>query len=93
MSREQSTAAYRDESAAVSVPIEDLLERMIPEEKAAQLGSVNADRLLADDGTLDVDAVDEWLEYGESKRVTFELFATRLAFHDLDMNLSIGKGP
>ncbi|SDK54718.1 beta-glucosidase [Natronorubrum texcoconense] len=63
MTREQSTATYRDETASVSVRVEDLLERMTLEEKAAQLGSVNADRLL-DDGALDTEAVEEWLEHG-----------------------------
>ncbi|WP_440767052.1 fibronectin type III-like domain-contianing protein [Natronorubrum sp. DTA7] len=33
------------------------------------------------------------LEPGESKRVTFELSATQLAFHDLDMNLTVEEGP
>ncbi|WP_247004736.1 glycoside hydrolase family 3 N-terminal domain-containing protein [Halosolutus gelatinilyticus] len=33
------------------------------------------------------------LESGESKRVTFELSATQLAYHDLDMNLAVEEGP
>ncbi|WP_090310129.1 glycoside hydrolase family 3 N-terminal domain-containing protein [Natronorubrum texcoconense] len=33
------------------------------------------------------------LEAGESKRVTFEFSATQLAFHDLDMNLTVEEGP
>lgn len=33
------------------------------------------------------------LEAGESKRVTFEFNTTQLAFHDLDMNLTVEEGP
>ncbi|GAB3670064.1 glycoside hydrolase family 3 N-terminal domain-containing protein [Halopiger thermotolerans] len=64
MRRDQPTATYLDESAAVENRVEDLLERMTLEEKAAQLGSVNADRLLDEDDEIDWDAVDEWLEHG-----------------------------
>ncbi|GAB7018296.1 glycoside hydrolase family 3 N-terminal domain-containing protein [Halostagnicola bangensis] len=33
------------------------------------------------------------LEPGGSKRITFELSATQLAFHDLNMNLTVEEGP
>lgn len=42
----------------------ELLEEMTLAEKAAQLGSVNANKLLNDDGTLDRDAAEEYLEDG-----------------------------
>ncbi|MFB6202185.1 MAG: glycoside hydrolase family 3 C-terminal domain-containing protein, partial [Halorhabdus sp.] len=33
------------------------------------------------------------LKPGESKRVTFDVDATQLAYHDLDMNLAVEEGP
>ncbi|MFW6385448.1 MAG: fibronectin type III-like domain-contianing protein, partial [Halodesulfurarchaeum sp.] len=33
------------------------------------------------------------LEPGESKRVTFDVDATQLAYHDLNMNLAVEAGP
>ncbi|SFL44009.1 beta-glucosidase [Halogranum rubrum] len=51
-------------SPAIERRVADLLERMTLAEKAAQLGSVNAEKLLTDDGTLDEDAVDEHLSAG-----------------------------
>nr|WP_206424436.1 glycoside hydrolase family 3 N-terminal domain-containing protein [Halorubrum sp. CSM-61] len=44
--------------------VDRLLDRMTVAEKAAQLGSVNADRILTEDGELDEDAVDEHLSNG-----------------------------
>ena len=44
--------------------VDDLLDRMTVAEKAAQLGSVNADRILTEDDELDEDAVDEHLSNG-----------------------------
>jgi beta-glucosidase len=44
--------------------VDELLDRMTVAEKAAQLGSVNADRILTEDGELDEAAVDEHLSNG-----------------------------
>ena len=44
--------------------VDDFLERMTLEEKAAQLGSVNAEKLLDDDGNLDRAAAEEYLADG-----------------------------
>nr|WP_200895656.1 glycoside hydrolase family 3 protein [Halorubrum saccharovorum] len=44
--------------------VDRLLDRMTVAEKAAQLGSVNPDRILTEDGELDEDAVDEHLSNG-----------------------------
>jgi beta-glucosidase len=57
-------AVYRDESVPIERRIEDLLSRMTLDEKAAQLGSVNADKLLDEDGELDRDAAEELLSEG-----------------------------
>jgi beta-glucosidase len=54
---------YRDETAPTERRVEDLLSRMTVEEKAAQLGSVNADRVL-EDGELDRAAAEELLADG-----------------------------
>ncbi|WP_164974657.1 hypothetical protein [Halegenticoccus tardaugens] len=54
---------YLDESALIKNRVESLLERMTLEGKAAQLGSVNADRLL-EAGELDHDAAKELLADG-----------------------------
>jgi hypothetical protein len=43
---------YSDETASIERRVADLLSRMTLEEKAAQLGSINADQLL-EDGSLD----------------------------------------
>lgn len=55
---------YRDESLPTEQRVADLLSRMTREEKAAQLGSVNADQLLNEDGELDRDAAEELLSNG-----------------------------
>ena len=57
-------AVYRDGSVSTERRIEDLLSRMTLEEKAAQLGSVNADEILNDDGELDRDAAERLLSDG-----------------------------
>nr|WP_255681912.1 hypothetical protein [Natrinema sp. SYSU A 869] len=44
--------------------VEELFEEMTLEEKAVQLGSVNADKLLDENGELDEEAVDEHLSTG-----------------------------
>ncbi|WP_283402040.1 glycoside hydrolase family 3 N-terminal domain-containing protein [Halorubrum sp. DM2] len=44
--------------------VDELLDRMTVAEKAAQLGSVNADRILTEDGEIDEAAVDEHLSNG-----------------------------
>ncbi|CQH63296.1 glycoside hydrolase domain protein (plasmid) [Halobacterium hubeiense] len=44
--------------------VDELLDRMTVEKKAAQLGSVNAEKLLHEDGTLDEAAVEEHLSNG-----------------------------
>jgi beta-glucosidase len=56
-------AIYRDETAPPEQQVDDLLSRMTLEEKAAQLGSINADQLL-DEGTLDRERAEELLENG-----------------------------
>ena len=63
MSETAEDVVFRDETASVDRRVEDLLSRMTLEEKAAQLGSVNADRLL-EDGTLDRERAEELLEGG-----------------------------
>ncbi|MDS0295669.1 glycoside hydrolase family 3 N-terminal domain-containing protein [Halogeometricum luteum] len=50
--------------ASTKSRVEELLDRMTLAEKAAQLGSVNAEAILDDDGTLDREAVDEHLSEG-----------------------------
>ncbi len=52
-----------DQPASAKNRVEELLERMTVEEKAAQLGSVNADRVI-EDGEVDREAAAEWLEHG-----------------------------
>ncbi|WP_425498548.1 glycoside hydrolase family 3 N-terminal domain-containing protein [Haloprofundus halobius] len=49
---------------SVTRRVDELLERMTLEEKAAQLGSVNAEELLDEDGALDESAVEEHLSSG-----------------------------
>ena len=56
-------AAYRDDSLPTVRRVDDLLSRMTLEEKAAQLGSVNADAIL-DDGDLDREAAADHLANG-----------------------------
>ncbi len=63
MTRTQRDAVFEDETAPVENRVEDLLERMTLEEKAAQLGSVNADRVV-EDGEVDREAAEEWLANG-----------------------------
>jgi len=58
-----SEATYRDPTVSTARRVEDLLSRMTVEEKAAQLGSVNADRLL-DGDELDRDAAERLLADG-----------------------------
>ena len=57
-------AVYRDESLPTERRIKDLLSRMTLEEKTAQLGSVNADKLLNEEGELDRDAAKKLLSDG-----------------------------
>nr|WP_246310170.1 glycoside hydrolase family 3 N-terminal domain-containing protein [Halobaculum halophilum] len=56
-------ATYTDDAAPPERRIDDLLSRMTLREKAAQLGSVNAAKLL-DDGELDREAAEELLSEG-----------------------------
>jgi beta-glucosidase len=56
-------AVYRDETAPSTRRVDDLLSRMTLREKAAQLGSINAEELL-DNGTLDREQAEELLENG-----------------------------
>lgn len=58
-----ANAVYNDETAPAERRVEDLLARMTLEEKAAQLGSVNAEKLL-DDGELDRERAEELLNHG-----------------------------
>lgn len=64
MTPESSTPTYPDGDAPTEARIDDLIDRMTPREKAAQLGSVNAERILNEDGTIDWDAVDDHLADG-----------------------------
>ena len=57
------TPVYWDESAPTATRVADLLERMTLEEKAAQLGSVNAERVL-DGSSVDREAAEELLADG-----------------------------
>lgn len=59
----QTDKVYVDDTAKTAQRVEDLLSRMTLEEKAAQLGSVNADQLLSD-GTLDRERAEELLSDG-----------------------------
>nr|WP_204366066.1 glycoside hydrolase family 3 N-terminal domain-containing protein [Halogeometricum pallidum] len=52
------------DGVSVERRVEELLDRMALTEKAAQLGSVNADKLLDGDGNLDENAVEEHLSDG-----------------------------
>jgi len=56
-------ATYRDPTVSTARRVDDLLSRMTVEEKAAQLGSVNADRLL-DGDELDREVAEELLADG-----------------------------
>lgn len=58
------TSASDDSGVSVDRRVDGLLQRMTLAEKAAQLGSVNANRILRDDGTLDEAAVEEHLGEG-----------------------------
>ena len=64
MDEDATTAVYLDESAPTTRRVEDLLSRMTLAEKAAQLGSVNADRLLDEDGSLDRETARDLLADG-----------------------------
>lgn len=64
MTDETADATYRDPTETVDRRVDDLLERMTLAEKAAQLGSVNADRVLDEDGELDREAAEELLADG-----------------------------
>nr|WP_224828341.1 glycoside hydrolase family 3 N-terminal domain-containing protein [Saliphagus infecundisoli] len=63
MTRDDAHPTYRDAEAPVDRRVEDLLSRMTVEEKAAQLGSVNADRVI-EDGEVDREAAQQWLGDG-----------------------------
>ncbi|WP_435361789.1 glycoside hydrolase family 3 N-terminal domain-containing protein [Haloarchaeobius sp. DFWS5] len=64
MQERSENEVYRDESAPTERRIDDLLSRMTLAEKAAQLGSVNAERVLDDDGELDRTAAESLLADG-----------------------------
>jgi beta-glucosidase len=63
MQNDTGDPVYTDETAPTERRVEDLLSRMTVEEKAAQLGSVNADKLL-EDGELDREAAEDLLAEG-----------------------------
>ncbi len=64
MQESPETAVYRDASVPTERRIDDLLSRMTLSEKAAQLGSVNAKKILDEDGTLDRETAEELLADG-----------------------------
>ena len=60
----QSSSAGGTHDMSLDRRVDDLLDRMTVEEKVAQLGSVNAEKLLDDEGNLDEEAVEEHLSDG-----------------------------
>ncbi|GAA0243146.1 glycoside hydrolase family 3 N-terminal domain-containing protein [Haladaptatus pallidirubidus] len=64
MQESSETAVYQDTSMPTDRRIEDLLSRMTLTEKAAQLGSVNAKKILDEDGALDRETAEELLADG-----------------------------
>ncbi|MDS0300783.1 glycoside hydrolase family 3 C-terminal domain-containing protein [Halogeometricum sp. S1BR25-6] len=60
----QTGSTSGDGDASTERRVAELLDRMTLEEKAAQLGSVNAEAILNDDGTLDRNAVEKHLSEG-----------------------------